>query len=329
MSCPTQRSARWLISGLACVLLSPAGLAGQARAAPPERPNAPRTTWGTPDLQGVWSTSTVTPFERPAAFEGQEFLTEEEAAEFAERVVSVRNADVRSEGVSDVTSAYNNHWYDWGTQFVSTRRTSLVIEPPTGRVPALTAAGKERVAGSIPIFGFQDGRNPGSWLERGLWERCITRGVPNVMLPTAYNNHYQIFQTPGHVVILAEMIHDARIIPLDGTAPLPGSIRQWMGNSRGSWEGETLVVETSNFTHKTTYRGAAENLHLIERFSRLDADTLLYRVTIQDPTSFTQPWTVELPATKMAEPIYEYSCHEGNYSMANALSGSLAPAPEE
>ena len=147
--------------------------------------------------RGWWSTSTLTPFERPAAFEGQEFLTEEEAAEFAERVVTVRNTDVRSEGVSDVTSAYNNHWYDWGTRFVSTRRTSLVIDPPTGRVPALTVEGKERVAGSIPIFWFQDGRNPGSWLERGLWERCITRGVPNVMLPTAYNNHYQIFQTPG------------------------------------------------------------------------------------------------------------------------------------
>ena len=197
LSCPTQRSTRWLIFGLGCVLLAPAGLAGQTRSAPPERPNAPRTTWGTPDLQGVWSTSTLTPFERPAAFEGQEFLTEEEAAEFAERVVTVRNTDVRSEGVSDVTSAYNNHWYDWGTRFVSTRRTSLVIDPPTGRVPALTAEEKERVAGSIPIFGFQDGRNPGSWLERGLWERCITRGVPNVMLPTAYNNHYQIFQTPG------------------------------------------------------------------------------------------------------------------------------------
>ena len=196
LSCPTQRSTRWLIFGLGCVLLAPAGLAGQTRSAPPERPNAPRTTWGTPDLQGVWSTSTLTPFERPAAFEGQEFLTEEEAAEFAERVVTVRNTDVRSEGVSDVTSAYNNHWYDWGTRFVSTRRTSLVIDPPTGRVPALTAEGKERVAGSIPIFWFQDGRNPrvmagarsvGALHHAGCAERDVAHGLqqPLPNLPDA------------------------------------------------------------------------------------------------------------------------------------------------
>jgi hypothetical protein len=176
----------------------------------------------------------------------------------------------------------------------------------------------------IPYSGFQDGRILGSWLDRGLWERCITRGVPDVMLPTAYNNNYQIFQTPTTVAILAEMIHDARIIPIDGR-PHPGpSISQWMGNSIGHWEGDTLVVDTTNFTDKTSFRGAGETLHLTERFKRVSADTLDYQVTIDDPKTFTRPWTVDLPARRTEGPIYEYACHEGNYAMTNALSASRA-----
>ena len=236
-------SARCALGGVCAVLvMAPIGVAGQtvsASASASSDASPPRTAWGAPDLQGVWSSATVTPLERPTDLADKEFLTEEEAAEYSRQQVARRNTDIRRAGVRDVTSAYNNHWYDRGTSVVPTRRTSLVVAPPNGRIPALTEAARARVARSIPYSGFQDGRNPVSWLERGLWERCITRGVPNVMLPTAYNNHYQIFQTPDYVVILAEMIHDVRIIPLDGRPHLVSDIRQWMGDSRGRWEGDT------------------------------------------------------------------------------------------
>ena len=165
-----------------------------------------------------------------------------------------------------------------------TRRTSLIVDPPDGKVPALTPEGQARAAAAIPNSGFQDSRNTASWVERGLWERCITRGLPSVMLPGAYNNNYQIVQSPGAVVILAEMIHDARVIPLDQRPHLPSNIRQWMGDSRGRWEGDTLVVDTTNFSEQSIYRGSAERLHLVERFTRVDADMLNYEVTIDDPS---------------------------------------------
>jgi hypothetical protein len=269
----------------------------------------------------------VTPLERPTELGDREVLTAEEAAEFSERTVAQRNVDAARERGSnrDVTSAYNNFWYDRGTSVIPTRRTSLVVDPPDGKVPPLTAEGAARAAAAIPYSGSQDGTViPASWLDRGLWERCITRGVPGVMLPGAYNNNYQIFQTPDHVVILAEMIHDARIIPLDGRPHLGTGLRQWMGDPRGRWEGDVLVVETRNFTDKTTYRGSAEGLHLIERFSRIDADTLHYQVTISDPSTFTRPWTVALPAATTGGRLYEYACHEGNYGMANLLTGARA-----
>ena len=321
-------SARCALGGVCAVLvMAPIGVAGQtvsASASASSDASPPRTAWGAPDLQGVWSSATVTPLERPTDLADKEFLTEEEAAEYSRQQVARRNTDIRRAGVRDVTSAYNNHWYDRGTSVVPTRRTSLVVAPPNGRIPALTEAARARVARSIPYSGFQDGRNPVSWLERGLWERCITRGVPNVMLPTAYNNHYQIFQTPDYVVILAEMIHDVRIIPLDGRPHLVSDIRQWMGDSRGRWEGDTLVVDTGNFTDKTSYRGSADDLHLVERFTRVDAEILRYEVTVDDPTAFTSSWTVMLPARAAQGPLYEYACHEGNYSMSNALSGTRA-----
>jgi hypothetical protein len=290
-----------------------------AQAAP-----VPRTPWGTPDLHGIWSTATTTPLERPAELAGKEFFTPQEAAEFSKRVVNQRDTDQRREGIADVTAAYNNHWYDYGTKFIPTLRTSLVIDPSDGRVPPLTTEGQKRAAAATPISGFQDGRLLESWLDMGLWERCITRGMPNVMLPTAYNNHLQIFQTPQYVVVLAEMIHEARIIPLDGRPRLAPVLQQWTGSSRGRWEGDTLVVETTNFTNKTTFRGSSDNLHLTERFTRVSADVLRYQVTVSDPSTFTKPWTIEVPATAAEGQIYEYACHEGNYAIPNALSGSRA-----
>jgi hypothetical protein len=313
----------------AATLAAQGGPASAGKAAAPRRQTMPRTSWGQPDLQGVWSSATVTPLERPKELAGKEMLTDAEAAEYAKRITEQRNVDLqRTPGNRDVTGAYNDHWYDRGTRVVATNRTSLVVDPGDGRIPALTPEGQSRAARAIPQSGIQEFRVVDSWLDRGIWERCITRGLPDVMLPTAYNNNYRVFQTPDYVAILSEMIHDARIIPLDGRPHLAASVRQWMGDSRGHWEGDVLVVDTTNFSTKTTYRGSSERLHLVERFRRIDNDTLLYQVTIDDPTTYTRPWTIELPASKLNENIYEYACHEGNYGMTNLLSASRAAEKE-
>lgn len=315
--------------GLASLVTLAAQSAPGAKPPAQRIPTVPRTSWGHPDLQGVWSTATVTPLERPEELAGKAVLTDAEAAEYAKRITEQRNVDLqRAPGNRDVTSAYNDFWYDRGTKVIGTRRTSLVIEPSDGRVPAMTPEGQARATRAIPQSGIQEFRIADSWLDRGVWERCITRGLPDVMLPTAYNNNYRVFQTPEYVAIVSEMIHDARIIPLDGRPHLPTSLRQWMGDSRGRWEGDMLVVDTTNFSTKTTYRGSSENLHLIERFRRIDTDTLLYQVTIEDPTTYTRPWTIELPAAKMDGDMYEYACHEGNYGMYNLLSASRVAEKE-
>ncbi len=283
---------------------------------------APHTPDGQPDLQGIWSNATITPLERPKELVGKEFFTEKEAAEYEKRILEETNKD-RRDGPpeSDVGRAYNDSWWDRGTKVVPTRRTSFVVDPPDGKVPPLTAEAQQRVAARTaalqrPAAGPED---------RGLPERCIlwpTAGPP--MLPSAYNNNYQILQTPGYVVIFIEMIHDFRVIPLDGRPHLPENIRQWMGDPRGRWEGNTLVVDTTNFTDKNSFRGSDRNLHLVERFTRIDPETILYRFTVDDATAFTKPWTGEAPMTKTPGPIYEYACHEGNYGMANILSGARA-----
>jgi hypothetical protein len=284
---------------------------------------APRTSWGHPDLQGVWSTATITPLERPAELAGTAFFTEQEAREYERQVVERSNRDRRDGGATaDVARAYNDFWWDTGTRVVPSRRTSLIIDPPDGRVPPLTAAAEKRLN---DLAEARKQRGPADHPEdRNLWERCITRGLPNVMLPQPYNNNYQVLQTRDYVVIVAEMIHDARIIPLDGRAHLPSHLREWMGDPVGRWEGDTLVVETTNFTNKTSYRGAGENLRLVERFTRTAPGVLRYQATIDDPTTFTRPWTIELPATPSDGEIYEYACHEGNYAMFNILNISRA-----
>lgn len=275
----------------------------------------PLTPWGDPDLQGVWSIATITPFERPASLKDKAQLTEQEAAELEKTNLKTNNQD-RRDGTgtdADVARAYNDFWWDRGTKVVSTRQTSLVVDPPDGRVPALTPEGKQRAAARAA-------RGYDSWADRSLWERCITRGLP--MIPGPYNNNYQILQTPGYVVILHEMIHDARIVPLDGRPHANQNIRQWFGDSRGRWEGNTLVVDTTNFTDKANFRGSTQGLHLVERFTRVDADTVRYEFTVDDPTTFTRKWTASIPMEKTDEQIYEYACHEGNYGMVNLLKGA-------
>ena len=225
---------------------------------------------------------------------------------------------------ADVARAYNDFWWDYGSHVVGDRRTSLVVDPPDGRIPSRTEAVRERQRVRREA---RRGRGPSdSWVDRSLWERCIVgfnSGPP--MFPSAYNNNFQLFQTPDHVVILNEMVHAARVVPLDGGQHLGEDIRQWMGRSRGHWEGDTLVVDTTNFTAAsiTPYiQGAGESLHLVERFTRVDADTLLYQYTIDDPTTWTSSWTVSLPVRRSDSPMYEYACHEGNYGMTNLLVGA-------
>jgi hypothetical protein len=269
-------------------------------------PTTPRTSWGHPDLEGIWSTATVTPLQRPVG--AREFLTEEEAAAVE------REAREREQGWSE---------FDWGTRTVPTRRSSLIIDPRDGRVPALTPEAERRQRALQEARKVHPADNPE---DRNLWERCITLGVPTVMLPQVQNNHYQIVQTPNYVVILAEMIHDARIIPLDGRPHLPSHLREWLGDSIGHWEGDTLVVVTTNFTNETNFWGSGENLHIIERFTRTASDILRYRLTVLDRTTFTRPWTVEFPVRRSDGPMYEYACHEGNY---HVLEGILRGARAE
>ena len=293
---------------------------------------APRTPWGAADLQGVWDFRTLTPMERPDELADQEVLTTEEAAQFQE--VQLAEIAARDDEVpDDIVGNYNQFWFDRGTTVVETNRTSLVVDPPDGRIPSLTPAAQERqtaMAEARRGVGTHQ-PTPGGWLEdlgtNGLQVRCIlgfNSGPP--MTPGGYNNNVQLIQTPEQVVILNEMNHNARIVPLDGRPHLRPDLRQWVGDSRGRWDGDTLVVETTNFLRETSFmRGASSpNFHLVERFTRVDADTLLYEVTVNDPTTWTRPWTYAVPMTRNPDPIYEYACYEGNYAMETILAGARA-----
>ena len=288
--------------------------------AAPKKWAVPRTPDGHPDLQGTWTNTTITPLERPADLAGKEFLTEQEVAAYEKKTVAQQTGDRRDGGAEvDVGRSYNEFWRDRGTKVIGSRRTSLITDPPDGKIPPLTpAAQKKQEEARVQqrLHGTDGPEN------RNLWERCITRGLP--MLPGPYNNDFQIIQTPGYVVILHEMIHDARIIPLDGRPHPPANIRQWMGDGRGHWEGDTLVVDTTNFSEKSNFRGASENLHLTERFTRVDPDTISYQFTVDDPTTFTKVWKAEIPMHHTDEQIYEYACHEGNYALADILRGARA-----
>ena len=308
----------WIVILLGLRGAAPAAAQGEAVT---DRWTVPRTQDGRPDLQGVWDYRTMTPLERPDDLADKPFFTDEEAAAFEQESVARRDKDRRVvDGLSvaaDVASAYNEFWWDYGKKLTPDRRTSLIVDPVDGQIP-LTEAAR---AGAERRREVRRNRGPASGPEdRGLWERCITRNIPR--LSGAYNNNFQIFQNTDYVVILNEMIHEARIVPLDGRSHIGPEIGQWLGDSRGQWEGDTLVIDSTNFTDKTNFRGSGRNLHLVERFTRVDADTLLYEVTVEDPTTYTVPWTFSLPAVKNAFPVYEYACHEGNYGMVNLLRGA-------
>jgi len=272
-----------------------------------------------PDLQGIWTSASVVPLERPAGLKGKEFYTEQEAAENAKRVLGMSSWE-RLGG--QAPEHYNMSQYGLDLSQVkvaSTLRTSLIVGPD-GRVPPFTPEAQKRNSERAA-------RNRGHQFDgpenRPLQERCLiysTEGPP--MLPSAYNSNLQIVQDAGHVAILQEMIHSARIIPTDGSPHLPPGIRQWWGDSRGHWEGKTLVVDTTNFTDKTAFRGSTAGLHLVERFTRVDDDTIVYEFTADDPATWTRPWTAQIQLIRIEGPIFEFACHEGNLGIANTLSGA-------
>jgi hypothetical protein len=297
----------------------------------------PHTADGHPDFSGLWTNVTITPFERPRDLAGKEYFTEQEVADYEKLTVQQRNRDRREPGSNrDVASAYNDFWWDSGTKVVKTRRTSIVVDPPDGRVPPLTAERQKELAARVEATKRRCEQQPGCEPEnsgllgpadgpedRPLMERCLHfGGAGPPMLPGAYNNNYQIVQSPGFVAIDVEMAHDVRRISLDGKPHVPPNVRQWMGDSRGHWEGDTLVVETTNFTDKTRFRGSDENLKLVERFTLADPNTIIYRFTVDDPTAFTKPWTGEIPMVRTEGPLFEYACNEGNSGMAGILSSA-------
>ena len=328
--------------------------------------NTVQTPWGDPDLQGIWANDVSTPLERPDRFAGKAELTEEEVAAYTEERQKLRESRDRrdqAEGsVTDVGRAYNAHWFPVPGEAIS--RTSLIVDPPDGKIPSFTPGALERFAAwastkgrtgraaspVLPISsqgrdeGVVDGTEGGvdgrgqradHPEDRRLSERCLFWGTGLPRLPGGYNNHFQIVQSPGYVVLLIEMMHDARIIPLDGRPHRSPKVGQWVGDSRGHWEGDTLVVDTTNFSNKTHFFGSFETRHVVERFTRIDADTINYEFTVEDPSTWTRPWSVSYPLTSLQSQVggvdgitkaqlYEFACHEGNYGLTGQLAGSRA-----
>ena len=279
-------------------------------------------------LEGIWNSATVTPLERPRELKDKAFFTPEEAAAW-ELQIAKGNAEPAAEDASKRrgTGTYNTFYREFGTRTVKTRRTSIVIDPTDGRIPPLTPAAAEIMRRRI-----ERQKNPDGAEDMGLQDQCLafaTAGPP--MLPYSYNSNYQIVRTKDAVVIHVEMIHDARVVHMDGRPHVPAVIRRWLGDSIGRWDGDTLVVDTTNFTDGGGFYGEAGgnfawdgNLHLVERFSLLDAETLLYRFEIDDATAYSRPWTGELTMARTSGPIYEYACHEANYSLPSMLKAFRA-----
>jgi len=338
---------RFLTYVLAILVLIPvarARLAGQSaadaaksKAAPSSKTwTAPRTRDGQPDLQGVWANNSATPLERPKALADRQFLTDEEVGRLKAKAGELFNGEGdaafgdeifvaalsgRENYVADSfdkgTGNYNSFWL---VDRDFDNRTSLIMDPADGRIPPLTAQAQQRTAAQAAAS-----RGPGlfdSAEDRPLSERCITFGMPDLL--AGYNSYYEIVQTPGYVAIATERIHDVRIIPLDGRPHVPQGVRFWNGDSRGHWEGDTLVVDTTNFSKKTDFRGSSENLHMVERITRKGPNSLEYQVTLSDPTTWTKSWTLMIPLRKSTDTLYEYACHEGNYAIAGVLAGARA-----
>lgn len=320
---------RRLFTIAAMLTLVSATVAGQKLASgtspvQPASSKLPRTPWGHPDLQGTWTNATTTPLERPAELAGKSTLTE---AERRERDARAGIRDDRALSPGD-TGFYNDFWLEQG-RLIS--QTSLIVDPPDGRLPPLTPVALAHKK-SLSARRIEDGgAPPASHEDFDAYDRCISRALPGAMMPGFYNHNYQILQTPDYVAILVEMIHDVRIIPLDGRSRVSRAIPQWFGDSRGRWEGNTLVVETTNFRDDVqevsmgnTVVGGSPDMLLVERFTRVDANTIDYRFTVNDPAIFTAPWTVSAPMTTAPGRIFEYACHEGNYALSNMLRGARA-----
>jgi hypothetical protein len=295
---------------LAVLVLTPA-VCGQSDKA--------RTPDGHPDLQGIWTNVTITPLERPRDLAGKAYFTPEEAAAYEKRVIERRD---QADPESADTVADPVVWWERGMHVVSTLRTSLIIDPADGRLPAVTPEAQKRMQDSRAYGRLHPADGPE---DRSLQERCLvsnSTGPP--MMSGPYNNNIQIVQSPGAVVMVIEMIHDVRVIPMDGRPHLPQNIRLWMGDPRGHWEGDTLVVDSTNFTSKTHFRGSDENLHLIERFRLVDPETILYQFTVDDPTVFSKAWIGELPMHRTGDKMYEFACHEGNAALEHILINARA-----
>ncbi len=279
-----------------------------------------RTPWGDPDLQGTWTNTTTTPLERPEDLADKAVLTAEELVARSQEVAERVSLDNRPR---EQTGAYNEFWVERGSL---SARTSLIVDPSDGRLPALTPTEIRRRADHAAARAAHSTDGPE---DRSAYDRCISRGLPGSMMPGFYNHNYQILQAPGYVVVLVEMIHDARIIPLDGRPHAASQVKQWLGDSCGRWDGDTLVVETTNLTHKAADRirttfGAGRHTTVVERFTRTAEDTIDYQITVIDPTEYSTPWTAAIPMTALGGQLYEYACHEGNYAMGNILSGARA-----
>ena len=324
-----------VLAGVVAVVVAASAAEQASRASPSAKERAPaakrtkiaRTADGHPDLQGVWNYATVTPLERPDTLRGKDVFSSDEAEEFARR--ETERADHDKNPPADIVGNYNEFWYDGNRKVVATNRTSLIVDPPDGRLPAQTPEANQRdtaIAAARRGVGRHE-PTPGGFVEDlgpgGLQVRCIlgfNSGPP--MTPAAYNQNVQIFQTRDYVAIYNEMVHNARIVPMDGRPR--GKLPQWVGDSRGRWDGDTLVVETTNFRRETAFLNGktTSKLHLTERFTRVDADTLLYEFTVNDPNVWTGPWTARIPMSRSDEPIYEYACHEGNHGLIGILSGA-------
>ncbi|MEP7308008.1 MAG: hypothetical protein ABJA98_21095 [Acidobacteriota bacterium] len=310
---------------LATLTLAPLSAAAQSKASAPSR-----TPDGKPNLEGTYSFATITPLQRPEAFAGKATLSHEEAEAFEAAENTRLNRDLfdpikgqpsagyapRAEGG---VLSYNEVWYERGKRLTGDKRTSLIVEPADGRIP-LTEAARRRIAERAQVSNSGFGN---SYEDRPLADRCLigfNSGPP--MTPGAYNNNVQILQAPGTVVIINEMVHNARIIPTDGRPHT--KLRQWSGDSRGRWEGDTLVVETTNFRRETSLQGSTADTELVERFTRIDANTIRYEFRVSDPGSYIRPWSAMVPLARTQEPLFEYACHEGNYALPNILAGARA-----
>jgi len=302
--------------------------AAKKTASPKSAWTPPRTPFGDPDLQGIWSNASIIPLERPAELAGKARLTPEEMAAY-EATVFHRSSRDATRAAGQV-GTYNDFWWDADSKRAPNFHTSLIVDPPDGRVPPLTPEAQRRAAADRAYARQHPADGPE---DRPLMDRCLLfpmTGPP--MLPSFYDNHqygpltvnYQFVQTPGYVTILVEVNHDVRVIPLDNRPHVPQNVRLWLGDPRGHWEGNTLVVDSTNFTGKTKFRGADENLHLIERFTRKAPDLLLYEFSVDDPTAFTKPWKGEIPMIASDGPLFEHACHEGNYGLAGILGGARA-----